>query len=965
LTSANLKTDKQGQAVYEYRVPGSSTSINIRAVVNDGKKSFVAGEDYLWVADRSDRWADWAYPVYGAIKLVPDKKSYRPGETAKVMAMLPTDNAHLLVTTEMGAIMTAREVSVTGRVAMIEVPIEARYAPGVYLSVSYVSENEMYTHDKLISVPAEEKKLGIEVLADKSQYKPGETARYTVVARNADGTPASGAEVSVGVVDEAIYSLASDQSGDIQKTFYGRRYNQVMTNFSMSYYFVGYAGEKPAELSLNRRAYQLADFKEQEFAEAVVRKNFKDTAHWQPDLVTGSDGKATFEVALPDNLTTWRATARAVTADTRVGASLMKVIARKNLILRLETPRFLTEGDTATLSGIVHNYLETEKTAQISIEVDGARLLDQATTRAAVGKRGEHRVDWRVAAERVGEVKLLAKALTDEESDAIQIAIPIVPHGVKQAKGQAVALADANADQTLSLDLPAAAHPLARSLRIEVSPSIAGTLLGALDYLTSYPYGCTEQTMSSFLPNVIVSRTLKDVSGTTIGDASELTKKVMAGMKRLYGFQHEDGGWGWWVDDESDPFMTAYVVDGLVMAKRAGYPVEAGRIENGARKLAEMLDSAKTDPNQRAYMVYALIQSGNPDDRHLNGLFTDRAKLGSYAKALLALSLAERGNNRAAQVAAEIEQSAQAGELHAYWQTGARYGFHTSDVEATALSLKALARISPRSPLLMKAARWLVTNRRNGYYWDSTKDTAFALLGLTDYLKVSKELSPDYAIEVYLNGEQVVSRRMTAAEVRAARPIVIERTAEQVAAANQVRVVKRGSGVVYVSTAASYYTGGDEIAAQATPTLTVTREYLRLSVVDRGGELRWQTNPLTGEVRSGDLIAVRLRLRGASSQQVMIEDPIPSGAEQVGQVGALTLDYSDDRWSDWYSTREFRDQKTVLFVNYFDGDAVFHYALRVQVPGQFRAAPARAELMYDPAVWSNTTGAKMTIVEKR
>jgi hypothetical protein len=419
------------------------------------------------------------------------------------------------------------------------------------------------------------------------------------------------------------------------------------------------------------------------------------------------------------------------------------------------------------------------------------------------------------------------------------------------------------------------------------------------------------------------------------------------------------------VDDESDPFMTAYVVDGLVMAKRAGYPVEDERIENGARKLAEMLDSAKTDPNQRAYMVYALIQSGNPDDRHLNGLFADRAKLGPYAKALLTLSLAERGNNRAAQVAAEIEQSAQASELHAYWNIGAHYGFHTSDVEATALSLKALARISPRSPLLIKAARWLVTNRRNGYYWDSTKDTAFALLGLTDYLKVSKELSPDYTVEVYLNGEQVVSRRMTATEVRTARPIVIERTAEQVAGANQVRVVKRGSGIVYVSTAASYYSGGDEIAAQATPTLTVTREYLRLSVVERGGQLSWQTSPLTGEVRSGDLIAVRLRLRGASSRQIMIEDPIPSGAEQVGQVGGLVLDHSIDRWSDWYSTREFRDQKTVLFVDYFDGDAMFQYALRVQTPGQFRAAPARAELMYDPAVWSNTTSAKMTILDKK
>ena len=90
----------------------------------------------------------------------------------------------------------------------------------------------------------------------------------------------------------------------------------------------------------------------------TIRKNFKDTAFWQPDVVTGADGKATVKVDLPDNLTTWRATARGVTSDTKVGATKYKVVARKDVIMRLETPRFITQGDTVTLSGIVHNYLE-------------------------------------------------------------------------------------------------------------------------------------------------------------------------------------------------------------------------------------------------------------------------------------------------------------------------------------------------------------------------------------------------------------------------------------------------------------------------------------------------------------------------------------------------------------------------------------------------------------------------------
>jgi uncharacterized protein YfaS (alpha-2-macroglobulin family) len=98
----------------------------------------------------------------------------------------------------------------------------------------------------------------------------------------------------------------------------------------------------------------------------------------------------------------------------------------------------------------------------------------------------------------------------------------------------------------------------------------------------------------------------------------------------------------------------------------------------------------------------------------------------------------------------------------------------------------------------------------------------------------------------------------------------------------------------------------------------------------------------------------------------MIEDPIPAGAEQVENVGELSLDYtSGTDWSDWYSSREFRDQRTVFFLDYFDGDARLQYAMRVQVPGDFRIAPARAELMYRSTTNSNTASGKMAFLERK
>jgi uncharacterized protein YfaS (alpha-2-macroglobulin family) len=974
--SASVDTDSQGQASYDY-TPTEAGNISIKTIISEGGKQVASIGGYLWVTDQQSAWNESSYfsEDHTAIKLVPDKKSYQPGETAHVLAILPTDNAHLLVSTELSTVMSVQHVSSPGKTIVLDVPIQANFAPNVFLNVSYVQKGDMYSSDQRIVVPARDKMLNLEIISNKKEYKPRESASYTILARNDQGAPVSGAEVSLGVVDEAIYSVAPDYSGNIKSEFYGMRYNSVETHLSINYSFTGYAGDKPMELAKNKSEYQLADFKnEGAMVQPTIRKNFKDTAFWQPDVVTGADGKATVNVELPDNLTTWRATARGVTSDTKVGATKYKVVARKDVIIRLETPRFITQGDTVTLSGIVHNYLAEDKSTQISLDVDGAQLLNNGRQTVNVTKQGEHRIDWQVTAQSVGEVKLLAKALTNTESDAVELPITVVPRGLHQVKNETASFSDENAEKSFSLALPQNADPRARSLKIEVAPSIAGALFGALDYLTTYPYGCTEQTMSSFLPNVIVARALKDVKTASIRDSNDLDKKVNKGLKRLYAYQHEDGGWGWWKDDQTDPFMTAYVVDGLSLAKQNGYEIEDSRLTNGRESLKQMLEGGTTkagtviDAETRAFMVYALEVSGGSDGRQLEKVFSDRNNLQPYGRALLALALKRRKDDkRAHEVAAEIERTATTDSVSAHWESNrkAMLDFaESNDTEATALSIRALASINPKSALLPQVARWLVSNRRNSQFWSSTKDTAFAILGLIDYLKVSKELSPDYDVEVYLNGENVLTQHVSSAAT--SQSFSISRKAGDVAGNNEIRIVKRGKGMIYFTSSLDYYTGEEIVAARGSADLNLTREYFRLKIVDNGGELKWNSEPLTGQIHSGDVLVVRLKLNGGKARHLMIEDPIPAGAEQVESVGSLNLDYTSGHdWSDWYSSREFRDNRTVFFLDYFDGDATLQYAMRVQVPGDFRVAPARAELMYRPATQSNTASGKMAFLERK
>src|SRR6185503_4474231 len=279
--SAEIITDQQGHAVYEYQAVVSG-NISIKTVVQEKEKQFTSLSGYLWVVSPDSRWTDASYysEANGTIKLVADKKTYRAGDVAHVLAILPQEHANLLVTTERDNVLSSWKVSATGKTVVLDVPIEKYYAPNVFLSVTFVKDGDMYTNDKRLVVPARDKLLNLEIISNKEEYKPRETASYTILARDADGAPVPDAEVSLGVVGEAIYSVSPDFSGNIRQQFYGTLYNEVETNLSISYSFTGFAGLKLIDLARNKPSYQLADFKnESDMVQPLIRKEFKDTAY--------------------------------------------------------------------------------------------------------------------------------------------------------------------------------------------------------------------------------------------------------------------------------------------------------------------------------------------------------------------------------------------------------------------------------------------------------------------------------------------------------------------------------------------------------------------------------------------------------------------------------------------------------------------------------------------------------------
>ena len=957
LSTSEVSTAADGTATAEFPAQGSG-SVEARIFARDSRGREVQSLVWLYVAaSTADETA------YERVEIIPDKKSYAPGETAKILVVAPVEDYWALVSIEGHEIFERRVIHSAGRSFQVEFPLAQNYAPNVFCSVAFLKKNTLYEESRKISVPAADRRLKIEVTPDKPQYRPNDKAEWRITALDHAGKPAV-AEVSLGVVDEAIYGVRPDMTPDLMRVFYGPVYNRVRTDYSTEFYFQGWSGEKALTLAW-KRAHTLADFKsEGRPVQPKVRKYFPDTIYWTPSVVTGADGTAVARMEFPDSVTAWRATARAVTADTRVGGAVEKVITRKNFVLRLETPRFLIEKDEVVVSAIVHNYLANDKQAQVSLSVSGAELLDAAEKRISVASRGQVRVDWRVRASSIGTAAITAKALTDEESDAVELPLPVLPSGVRFASAAAGLLTDSQAE--IALNIPSEANDRAKSLRIHYAPSLAGSLFSAMDYLSTYPYGCVEQTMSSFLPNVILRQAMASLGVKAVRDQEELDRKINLALSRLYEFQHDDGGFGWWLTDPNHPFMTAYVLEGLTQAAAAGYPVRKGPIERARNSLGRQYqENPRAVADLKVYMIRALAMSGEAPGPKLDEILSLRSKLSPVGRAYLAQILLDNKDPRGAEIAREIESSARVAPTTAYWETPRDELLDISwdnSKEATALSVQVLAAANPGSPLIPKAIRWLM-EARTGYCWDSTKQTAFVIRALAGYLKTTKELQPNYKVRITVNGKEIASDNVTPDRVGDPLPreIVVPNSGLQTGS-NQVRIQKEGAGAVYWSAAAEYFTNRIVKSSK----LSISREYsVLVPEKNSAGEVVYREEVFRGVANIGDILLGRITVTGDEWRYVVVEDPIPAGTEPIEREDLYAFRSRPSWWETYFSRREFHDDRVALFRERLPrGQTSFHYLLKVIRPGAFEVPPARVEPMYQPGELSTSGPTQIRIVEQ-
>ncbi len=729
---------------------------------------------------------------------------------------------------------------------------------------------------------------------------------------------------------------------------------------------------------------------QKDFVQADVRSNFVDALIWKANIVTDENGKAKVQFKIPDNLTTWRTTVRGITKQTDVGQSINKFISRKDLLVRMETPRFFRQDDEVVISTIVHNYLSETKVTKIQFESDKLKLINSVinqknvvnqkgnnakdTYEISIPANSELRIDWICKVDYpTGYAKLKATALTNEESDAMEVKVPILPNGVKIVEPVVKNYSQDKITETLEIVYPNKFDLRSATLSLNVSPSIASTILKSLDDLAGYPYGCVEQTMSRFLPTVIVAKTFKEINAPLKSQTiEELPKYVEAGLKRLYDHQHSDGGWGWWTNDQTHPYMTAYVIYGLSLARAAGYDINENVFYNGLNNLKNQIINAKSDIDETtlSYMIYSL-STAYKDKSYDKENYLEminillRKDLKSYPLSLLAITLKNMNETtKVKEVTARLIKQINEEKSFAFWGGEEwHYRWQNDNVQGTAFAVKAILNIDGNSALIEKAVRWLML-KKQGYSWRSTQETATVLFALTDYLKITKELDPDFAFKVFVNDNEVYSGYFSKDDVfNEGKTIKISDDGRKILKRgnNKLRIEKSGSGTLYLSGLSEYFTT-DLASVKNDNGFKITREYYELETGEKDGRIIYFKKKFDGTVTSGKDIFVKTYVESKSDNldYFILEDMLPSGFEVVKDMDKYFIDgennystyydyyYDYMPWRWHYADREYRDEKVAFFVTSCQKKMEFSYIIKAQIPGEYKIMPAQGYLMYYP-----------------
>ena len=988
----SVTSDASGEATASF-VPERSGSYVATATVLDsaGRENssntilYVFGNSVNWRFDAADR----------KMVLTADTNEYRVGDTAQILVQSPFDTAtQAWLTIERGEIIEERVVTLDPGGGVLDIPIAAGYAPNVFVGVTTIKPTDSGERPWAdirfglteLTVNPEQLALNIDISTGNTQYAPRNTVTYEITATDFNGEGVS-AEISLALVDLAILTLKEDDAPTLLETFYAPVPLRSRVGSGLFNSAEGLADLIP-DAPLGGRGgggggggiAETAAFdleREGDSGDGDVRSDFRDTAFWQATVRTDANGKATVEVTLPDNLTTWRMTARGVSPDdTLVGEATQDIIATKPLLIRPVTPRFFTYGDRVQIGAVVNNNTDSDIEGSALLEAMGVAFEDAAEQGVTVPANGSVVVRWPVFIEDVDEVDLTFRVESADYNDASKPTvsqgqpIPVYRYDAEDIVATAGVLDEENR-QVEAVILPPLLDEKRGDLSVNLSPSLAAAIFDSLeaygeedDEIYLCPYGLALR----ILPNVATANAIRSLALDESALLTQLDVLTERHIERLVGLRINNG-WGWCYGSRQDPYVTAMVIHALVEASKAGFAVDSSVIGEGLdylRSSAEPIDAASFpySANRKAYFLYVIsLAKENDVSAELNALLDEaRDFLTPNGLALVQMAYDNSGAEPPTNLLSDLANAVVLSATGAHWEGGYSFNFG-SDIRTTATVIQALAQTDAENPLLPNALRWLMA-AREGRYWRSATENAWSIAAVNQYMLATGEIDGDYDYTLTVNGGIEADGSFSRENITTSELVALPIADLNATDINFLDFQKDGAGSLYYAAYLDAFVSADSVDA-VDRGFSVSRAYY-----DADCDASVETCEPIDSIEAGAEVRVELTIIVPNNRRfVQIEDPLPAGADAINPdldtasidatAGQIPSDgYRFGYWGWWYFERiEFRDQKVVFLADYLPaGTYQYSYNLNAIVPGEYQVMPTLAKETATPEVFGRANG---------
>jgi uncharacterized protein YfaS (alpha-2-macroglobulin family) len=983
---------------------------------------------YRWATGQG--YVPWNDDSQFKMDVIPDKTRYSVGDTVTVLFASPFADAEAWITVEREGLIDQQRLRLTSGSTTIKFPVTEQWAPNAFVSI-VVTRGRSAQPGPLddpgrptirvgyaeLRVTPEVKRLTIAVAPRLAEYRPGDSARVDLTVKDRDGK-GQRSEVTLWAVDEGVLALTGYKTPDPIDLLYAPRGLGLRLSSNMTVVAPQVpAGEKGARAPGGGGGLGESD---------ILRSQFRTTAFFLGSVVTDSLGRATASARLPDNLTTFRVMAVAVTAGDRYGNGQSPMLVTRPLLARPALPRFLREGDRMSAGVVVNQRAGGTPQVKVDATATGARLEGAAskTTQLEAGRGREVRFDFTQPGEGplgTADSATFRFGVTGAgDADAVQKRLAVRPAFRPRAWTMAGVLNDS---ATAELVLPDGIDPLRSRLRVTVGSSPLSVIKGLSYELRVYPYYCTEQASSAAQPIIALYRAQQGIKGLTLLPGNP-RKDIELAVSLLSRRQRQDGGIGYWKsDDWTTPWLSALAGNTLLDAKAAGIAVD----DSVLARLGEYLRTAlKSDVAIQAPVIgwYSEVKAsladkvaaadylsrmGKPEIAAENDLLRSAPQLAWEDRARLAEVLARRKAFTAARGllqptwdSVKVEgRRAVVPEIAFRWQH-----YFSSRVRPISRLLTATLAVDSNHALIGPLVETLVDQGRAGVLepWN-TQDYASAVTGLTAFDRRIRSSAPR-SFTVRSGGKVLLTRASTPAAVATpGRPVA--KVAPAIGdSALPLTGLLTSLGKDKEGVRLSLATEGSGSPIYYYITVNEVPKKRPVNPEDQGIKIeRWyekynEAKPIAS-VAAGELVRVRLRVTVPTDRTfIVVDDALPAGLEAVdlslrtaslapgpgagqqhnylspqeaegeGEEGSV----SESRWyygswdSGWWSPfdhKELRDDRVVYSATVlWKGTYTMTYIARATTPGTFVRPPAHAEEMYNPAVYGRSDGGTFVVSEK-